>query len=128
MNTIYDSGWVPVASGTVSAAVRTEDMSVVRIIIAVSGSAGAGTTTAGWSAGGSTPVPWTKNTPAYPVTPLITGAFSAVAAPAASASNVYQLGGPSGTIPWLSSVVPQTVYVNTVAGAGSWARVIVEGS
>jgi len=126
MQTIYDSAWVPVASGTINATVRTEDFNAIRIIIAASGGAGAGTTNAGWSCGAMTPIPWTKNTPAYPVTPLITGTY-AVAAPSANAQNFYNLGiNISGTVN-VSGVVPTQVYISTVAGAASYARVIVEG-
>jgi hypothetical protein len=126
MNTLFDSGWVPVASGTVQAAVRTEDCLQARIVIAASGNAGAGTTTAGWSVGSQTPIPWTKNTPAYPVLPLITGTYT-VAAPGANAQLFYNIGvNISGAVN-LAPVVPSQVYVSTVAGAASWVRVIVEG-
>src|SRR5512137_171259 len=126
MQNLFDSGWVPVASGTVQANVRTEDCLQARIIIAASGSNGAGTTTAGWSEGAQTPIPWTKNTPAYPVLPLITGSYS-VAAPAANAQNYYNIGvNISGAVN-LAAVVPTNVYVSSVAGAASWVRVIVQG-
>jgi len=126
MQNLFDSGWVPVASGAINANVRTEDCYQARIIIAASGAAGAGTTTAGYSEGAQTPIPWTKNTPAYPVLPLITGSYT-VAAPAASASNIYNIGVNISGAANLAAVVPTQVYVSTVAGAASWARVIIQG-
>jgi len=126
MQNLFDSGWVPVASGAINANVRTEDCYQARIIIAASGAAGAGTTTAGWSEGVLTPIPWTKNTPAFPCTPLITGSYT-VAAPSANAQNYYNIGvNISGAVN-LADVVPTQVYVSTVAGAASWARIIVQG-
>ena len=126
MQNLFDSGWVPVASGTINASVRTEDCQIARIIIAASGAAGAGTTVAGWSEGALTPIPWTKNTPAFPCTPLITGSYT-VAAPAASASNYYNIGVNISGVANLAAVVPTQVYASTVAGAASWARIIIQG-
>ena len=126
MKTIYDSAWVPVASGTINAAVSTGDYSAVRFFICSSGSNNNGTTTAGWTAGGLTPIPWNKNTPDYRVTPPVTGTYT-VAAPTTNTTNTYVVGVlVSGTVQ-VGPIVPSTLYISTVAGASSWARVIVEG-
>lgn len=125
MNTIYDSGWVTGTAGPINAVVRTEDAYQIKFMIAASGSNGAGTTTAGWSAGGTTPVPWTKNSPTGTCLPLITGTYT-VAAPAAQIVNTYYIGVPFSATN-LAPTVPQSIYINSVAGAGSWVRVIVEG-
>lgn len=126
MGVLFDSGWVPQASGTINAAVETGNCSQVSVFIAASGAAGAGTTTAGWSAGAMTPVPWIKSRPDYPCAPLITGSYS-VSAPGAGAVSQYYIGVPISGTSELGPFVPTGVYVSTVAGAASWARVIVEG-
>jgi hypothetical protein len=127
MGLAYDSGWVPVASGTVNANVDCSNFYQLQVIVAASGAAGAGTTAGSWSEGAGTPVPWSKTSPLYSTSPPISGTFAAIAAPAAGAANIYHLGiGNSGTN-HIGDWVPQFLHVNTVAGAASWARIVVIG-
>lgn len=126
-SSIYDSGWVPVASGAIRAAVDLSEYESVRLIFAASGTNGAASGTASWAAGGDTTVPWTKNSVAYPGLPRVTGVYSGVSNPAANAANVYLFGpGQSGSTV-LSTFVPTELQVQLSASASSWARVIVEG-
>lgn len=124
MAIVYDSGWVPVASGTINANVNMGDATRAQVFIAASGAAGAGTTAMGWAVGAGTPVPWNKRTPAYSCTPLMTGTYT-VAAPGAGATLSYYLGYSMSGANHIDDWVPQVLNVSTVAGAASFARVIV---
>ena len=124
MGLAYDSGWVPVASGSIIANVNMGDATRAQVIIAASGAAGAGTTTMGWAVGAGTPVPWSKITPAYSCSPLVTGTYT-VANPAASASLIYYFGTSMSGANHIDDWVPQVLNIKTVAGAASFARVIV---
>ena len=126
MGLAYDSGWVPVASGTIRASAECSAFSQVQVIIAASGANTNGTTAAGYAVGAGTPVPWNKLTPNYPTTPLITGTYT-VAAPTANLANIYYVGNPVSGSQNIAGWVPQILYVSTVAGAASWARVIISG-
>jgi hypothetical protein len=126
--TLYDSGWVPQASGAINAAVNVTSCSVIRFIIAASGSGGT-SASAGWSAGLDTPVPWTKNTPAYPVNPKITGTYALGTHPGQNTNKAYYIGvGLTGSgANHVDDFVPQTLFVNCAVSASSWGRVIIEG-
>ena len=126
MGLLRDTGWVPVASGAIGAAVDCSDYTQVQVIYAASGAAGCGTTSMVWSAGAGGPVPWYKNAVNYSTNPPITASIT-VSAPAASASVIYYFGvGMSGTN-HVGDWVPQFLNVSTIAGAASWARIIVIG-
>jgi hypothetical protein len=128
-STYYDSGWVPAASGAVTATCNVSDCSIVRFIIATSGSGGA-SASAGWVAGLDTPVPWTKNTPAYPVNPKVSGVYALGTPPAANANKIYYIGvGLTGSgANHIDDFVPSTITVGCAVSASSWGRVIIEGN
>jgi len=127
MGLAYDSGWVPVASGAFGRSIDCSSFNQLQIVIAASGGAGAGATAASWSLGAGGPVPWFKNGVNYSSQPPISGGFASVAAPAAGAANIYYIGvGQTGST-HLGDWVPQFVSVSTIAGAASWARIVIIG-
>ena len=129
MSTVYDSGWIAAASGSIQAGVSCREFSTIRVIYAASGTNGAASVFLGWQAGLNTPVPWRKQDPGSfdpPCFPLITGTFS-ISAPAANSTSIYRIGvGQSGS-GHIDDIVPDVVNITASAGASSWARVIVEG-
>jgi hypothetical protein len=60
------------------------------------------------------------------MTPPITGAFTP-AAPGAGVANVYYIGTSMSGANHIGDWVPQNVQLSTVAGAASWARIVVIG-
>jgi hypothetical protein len=127
MGLAYDSGWVTGSSGTINASVDCSSFTQLQVIFAASGTNGAGTTQLSWSAGAGTPVPWSKRTPAYPMTPAITGAF-APAAPGANAQSIYYIGTSMSGANHIGDWVPQNVQASIAPGAGnSWTRIVIIG-
>lgn len=133
---LYDSGWVPSASGTIKTVVNVSSCSAVRLLLAASGSGGT-SASAGWTSGLDTPSPWTKNTPPWPMNPKITGSYTLGVVPAANDFHAYFLGaglsgtgyptasGTGGSV--LDTYVPTFLYAECAVSASSWGRVIVEG-
>lgn len=127
---IYDSGWVPVASGAINTTQNFGSAKVARITLAASGTNGAAASSITWLAGTNrTPYPAVpavtggiKVFQSYPSQPLVTGTYT-VANPGANAANRYVLGDASGT---MDGLCPATVRISLTAGAASSARVIVE--
>jgi hypothetical protein len=129
MSTIYDSGWVPVASGSISAIIPTVNYETIHVVVAASGVSGSGATTMLGIAGADTLIPaFPRLTAAsamnYVLSPKVSQSL-AVVAPAANAANHYFLSTThtGSLVPY----IPETVVIRTVAGAGSFARIIVEG-
>ena len=129
MGLAYDSGWVTGSSGSILASVDCSVFTQLKVIYAASGTNGAASVALGWVEGAGTPTPWGKRTPAYPMTPAITGNFT-VAAPAANTASIYYLGaGLTGSgAAHISDWIPQGLVLTATQGAAnSWARIIVIG-
>ena len=125
---VCDTGWVPVASGTVYGAADTGKYSMARVIVAASGTNGAGTTAVGFLAGAEASIRNSMSIQGTGVAsfsgkPLISGSYT-ISAPGANATSSILLGAASGSV---SAWCPEQVTFSTVAGAASYVRVIVEG-
>ena len=127
-NILYDSLWIPQASGAILAAVDCGQCAAIRMTGMASGSGGS-LMAASWIAGADTPVPWQKNQPAYPAVPKATGAYT-LGAPAGANTQKTWVIGPSmaytGSLV-LDFFVPSWLYVSMSVSASSWGRLIVEG-
>lgn len=126
MGTIYDSGWVPVASGAINSTVDTRNFNVIHVVLAASGSSGSTGASMYAVAGADTLVPQYPIAPAadsFGLLPKVTSSIT-VANPAANSANHYVVGpGHTGS---LLAYTPQVLNINLTAGAASYARIIVE--
>ncbi len=131
MATFYDSGWITGSSGSITAAVLMAGSSQARVIMAASGASGSVSASIGFTAGAQTTIPWSKTSPAFPVTPLVTGAYPGVTfvAPSTGTFVQYYFGSrivPSGSV-LVSPFVPDVMNVTLIPNTGSyWGRVVVE--
>jgi hypothetical protein len=125
MGVIYDSGWVPAASGTVRAEADTGRCTFIQVVIAASGAQAASAATAYWVAGAETPVPMWKGAKQYATTPRPTGTIT-VAAPGVNSVNSYIFSNASGTFGWTGWPYSRLGVSVTPSGT-SHARIIVDG-
>jgi hypothetical protein len=125
---IYDSGWVPAASGSINAAViASRGFDQLHVIYAASGTEGAASASLAWVAGAETPIPWgtPRNPINYPTSPRITGALS-VSNPGANDITDYVMNAYNTAS--LTRFVPMEINVGLTPSGSSWARIIVEGA
>ena len=124
---LYDSGWVPVASGSISAVIDNTGFEQLHVIYASSGSNPATSASLFWVAGGDFPIPQgfrSAHVP-YPTDPKVTGTLSVTSSTDSSGSTDYVLSGYNTAS--LTRFVPMEIGVRLLAGSASWARIIVEG-
>jgi len=125
---LADTGWVPVASGTVFGSADCSRVNEARVIVAASGTNGAASAACGFLAGAESTVTWGMSVQgtgvlSYSGVPLITGSY-AISAPTANATSSILLGAASGAA---AAWCPDKVTFSALAGASSYVRVIVEG-
>lgn len=124
---MYDSGWVPAASGALSATVGTDNASTFQLILAASGTA-ASTVGAVAVRGAEQVLPYFVNsgpTRKFTGYPKVSSALPVTSTITANTNQVYTFGGYSGSN-WLGYPVGQ-VAVSGVAASGGFFRAIVEG-
>lgn len=126
---LYDSGWVPAASGVINASVRTHDYTRLQVVLAASGTQAASAAAMGWTAGERTVIPYYSGAVQYATSPLPSGTYT-VSAPSANTSNNYVFGaglsGATGATSWLGTV-PNWLNVSLTPSGTSFARVVVDG-
>lgn len=125
---LFDSGWVPRASGAIAALVDNSGFDQLHVIFASSGSTPATSASLAWIAGTDTPVPggFTKHPLSYSTSPKVTGTLSVTSSTDSSGSTDYVLSAYNTAS--LTRFVPMEIAVGLLAGSASWARVIVEGA
>lgn len=124
MGVIYDSGWVPVASGTVVASIDTGNLSYVMITVAASG-ASAASTSGYYIAGAEEVVPYWKGAKLYAGSPRVTGAIAFANPTANTVKNHNFWAGPSGT-DWYGPPYSRIV-VSSLAGTNGYVRITADG-
>lgn len=122
---LYDSGWVPVASGTISTVIDLGEYTSAHVIFGASGSQAATGASITRVIGTTSPVPYQSKRPAYQCAPLLTGTYT-VSNPTANTFTEYFFGGSKTGSLQLDAFVPTALGLTLTAGAGSWARIIVE--
>jgi hypothetical protein len=125
MGVIYDSGWVPAASGTIRAEADTGNCTFIQLVIAASGAQAAFTASGYWVAGAETPIPIWKGAKPFASTPRPTGAL-AVSAPGINGVNSYIFSAASGTSGWIGWPYSRIGASVTPSGTSHF-RIIVDG-
>lgn len=125
-NVLFDSGWVPVASGAIGANVINNGYSQLHVIFAASGVSGSTSASLQWVAGTDSPIPqsFVSGGSPYGCSPKITSSLT-VTSSAANTFTDYVLC-PYNTAS-LTRFTPQEIAVSLKAGPSSSARIIVEG-
>ena len=125
MTAIYDSGWVPQASGSVVAGVQTNDLQAM-IIVATSGANAATNVGGKWNVGNSVVTPAWRGAATYNCSPLPGGNLALTSSVLANTTLFYQLGGVSSSMAtYLGGYVYPYLTISGTAGANSFFRVIV---
>lgn len=128
--TFYDSGWVPVASGTIRAVLQTEDYQVLHIFFGASGTNGASGCGGQWIVGADSQIPrpaapWSSPRVEYGMLPKLTGVIAGISNPSANSTTDYIMAAVP-TSGALATVLPQAIALSATAGSASWARIVVE--
>ena len=130
MGVIYDSTWVPAASGVIQASLVLEGFHQARIIFAASGTNGLSSVLFGWQAGADGVIPpapkpiGSFGSSPYPVLPKVTGTVG-VSAPGANANTAVIIN-PDTSASYIP-FIPDQIYLTATQGSASWGRIIVEG-
>jgi hypothetical protein len=130
--TVFDSGWVPAASGAINAAIMTDDYQFMHVYFASSGTNAAVSAALSSMVGGGGMVPrppgaWNATRrPEYGVSPALTATYAGVASPGAGLSTDYFLS--MNPMSGSAGVLAATLNVSLTPGSASWARVVIEGT